>query len=187
MTHSIEQDHVTKLANVDAEKPATTIQSCEAHNLIASSDQQRSQHSAQAEFGEAGGAAGDCRPKSAKRVQTRGHRVGAKPGALREARQGAFLRHARGSGWRVQRHLEGRADPASRFSEMAGAKRHPAALFAAHPQGMIRSFGRPDRKCHQRPVLTGFAKQSGMVSKASAQPVRAKAFVFDFVVCSVLR
>lgn len=134
MTHSIEQDHVTRLANVDAEKPANTIQSCVAHFLIASSDQERSQHAAQAAFGEAGGATHE---PASQRWQARlraGRVVGAEPGALREARQGAFLRPARGSVGRVQRHMEGRADPASRDSGMAGAKRHPAALFAAHPR-----------------------------------------------------
>ena len=68
---------------------------CAAHILCASRAQQRSQHSAPAEFGEAGGAAEDCRPKAAKHVPTCGLRAGAEPGAPSEARLPTFARQAR--------------------------------------------------------------------------------------------
>lgn len=136
---------------------------CEAHELSAFSAQQRSQHSAPDEFGKAGGAAEDCRPQAAKHAPACGLRAGAEPVRQAIAGLGAFLRDARGSIWRVQRHVEGQTDPESRFSGMRGAKRHLAALLRrthARNDSPIRS-SRPEMTPKPRPSVVCAAKGNG--------------------------
>lgn len=137
---------------------------CEAHDLIASSDQQRSQHSAPAEFGEAGGAAEDCRPKAAKHVPTCGLRVGAEPVRQAEARLGAFARQARAPA-RCGSGEKGRAwRPGMNGSAMISpTQRHLAALLRrthARNDSFIRS-SRPEMTPKPRPSVVCAAKGNG--------------------------
>lgn len=155
---------------------------CAAHILCASRAQQRSQHSAPAEFGEAGGAAEDCRPKAAKHVPTCGLRAGAKPGAPRGARLGAFSRQARapaccgsgkqGKAWRSGGNGEAMIPP---------TKRPLAALLRRAQQDRFRSSIRAGWKRPQSRALARVAQQRGVLTEKIAQPVRAE----DAVVCHV--
>lgn len=107
---------------------------CGAHDLIASSDQQRSQHSAPAEFGGAGGATNE---PASQRWQARpraGRLVGAKPVRQAEARLGAFARQARaparcGSGEKGRAWRSGMNGSAM----ISTTQRHLAALLRRTP------------------------------------------------------
>lgn len=137
---------------------------CGAHDLIASSDQQRSQHSAPAEFGGVGGAAEDCRPKAAKHVPTCGLRVGAEPVRQAEARLGAFARQARvparcGSGEKGRAWRSGMNGSAM----ISTTQRHLAALLRrthARNDSFIRS-SRPEMTPKPRPSVVCVAKGNG--------------------------
>lgn len=146
---------------------------CAAHILCASSAQQRSQHSAQAEFGKAGGAAEDCRPQSAKHVPTCGLRAGAEPGAPSEARLRTFLSKARGSGRCGSGDWSGLTTPCMRQRAM-GAKRYVAALLRRPPQDRFRSSIRSGWKRPRSRALARVAQQRGVLTEKIAQPVRAE-------------
>lgn len=137
---------------------------CAAHILSASSAQQRSQHSAPAEFGGAGGAAEDCRPQSAKPAPAGGLRAGAEPVRQAIARLGAFARQARaparcGSGekgraWRSGINGNAMTSP---------TQRHLAALLrrtSARNDSFIRS-SRPEMPPEPRPSVVCVAKGNG--------------------------
>lgn len=137
---------------------------CGAHDLIASSDQQRSQHSAPAEFGGAGGAAEDCRPQAAKHVPTCGLRAGAEPVRQAEARLGTFARQARaparcGSGEKGRDWRSGMNGSAMTST----TQRHLAALLRrthARNDSSIRS-SRPEMTPKPRPSVVCAAKGNG--------------------------
>lgn len=137
---------------------------CEAHDLSASSAQRQSQHSAPAEFGGAGGAAEDCRPKAAKHVPTCGLRVGAEPVRQAEARLGAFARQARaparcGSGEKGRAWRSGMNGSAM----ISTTQRHLAALLRrthARNDSFIRS-SRPEMTPKPRPSVVCAAKGNG--------------------------
>lgn len=168
-------------AGMDIPRKRHQDDKCGAHDLSAFSAQQRSQHSAPAEFGGAGGAAEDCRPQAAKHVPTCGLRAGAEPVRQAEARLGAFARQARaparcGSGekgraWRSGVNGNAMTSP---------TQRHLAALLRrthARNASFIRSC-RPEMTPKPRPSVVCEAKGNGDEGFRAAR--KGEGFCFQF-------
>lgn len=157
------------------------VDKCGAHDLIASSDQQRSQHSAPAEFGEAGGATNE---PASQRWQARpraGRLVGAEPVRQAEARLGAFARQARaparcGSGEKGRAWRSGMNGSAM----ISPTQRHLAALLRrthARNDSFIRS-SRPEMTPKPRPSVVCAAKGNGDEGFRAAR--KGEGFCFRF-------
>lgn len=149
------------------DQPAGQINNkCGALTSSASSASQRSQHSAPAEFGAAGGATEDGRPKATKHAQACVLRVGAEPGAPSEARLGAFSSQARAPA----RCDSGEKGKAWRSVMKSLTKRPLAALWAAHPGKEDSAHGRPDRELSRSRALARFAKQRRVLQMMTRSP-----------------
>ena len=144
-------------------------------------------HAAQAALAEDGGAGEDFRPKAKKHAPACGLQVGAKPGAPRLRGYPRLLGAPRLARMRPAAGKRSAPTATGMRSISGGGKRWVAAQRRRTRQGMIRAAGRPARKFPRSRALARFAKQREMVPKQHAQPERAEAFDFDFVLFSVLQ